>query len=125
MLVTIALQLISVLGFGLITLLVSGQVSATSFVLGGLAAVIPNGLFALRLAAQRGRPADTYPAAFMFGELLKIALTLGLLVWAVHWQEDVRWVASILGLIVALKVPLFAPLWVKDAPRDWPEYEGD
>lgn len=121
MFAAIGLQVASVLLFGLAAAGVSDWTSAKFFVLGGAAAVIPNALFALRLAVQRGRAPESYPVVFFLGEFAKIGLTLGLLAWIVHWQTDVRWLPLILGLIVALKAPLFALLIARDAPRDWPE----
>jgi len=121
MFAAVGLQVASVLLFGLVAAGVSDWTSAKFFVLGGAAAVIPNALFALRLAVHRGRAPESYPVVFFLGEFAKIGLTLGLLAWIVHWQTDVRWLPLILGLIVALKAPLFALLVARDAPRDWPE----
>ncbi len=121
MFAAVGLQVASVLLFGLVAAGVSDWTSAWFFVLGGAAAVIPNALFALRLAVHRGRSPESYPVVFFLGEFAKIGLTLGLLAWIVHWQTDVRWLPLILGLVVALKAPLFALLIARDAPRDWPE----
>jgi ATP synthase protein I len=121
MFAAVGLQVASVLLLGLVAAGVSDWTSAWFFVLGGAAAVIPNALFALRLAVHRGRSPESYPVVFFLGEFAKIGLTLGLLAWIVHWQTDVRWLPLILGLIVALKAPLFALLIARDAPRDWPE----
>lgn len=57
---------------------------------------------------------------FFLGEFAKIGLTIGLLAWIVHAVPDLQWLPLVLGLIVALKAPLFAMLIAKDAPRDWP-----
>lgn len=121
MFAAIGLQVASVTILGLLAGLVFDWTSAKFFVLGGAAAVVPNALFALRLAANRGRSAESYPVVFFLGEFAKIGLTLGLVAGIVHWQQQVGWLALILGLIVALKAPLFALLIVRDAPRDWPE----
>lgn len=121
MFAAVGLQVASILLLGLVAGGVSDWTSAKFFVLGGAAAVIPNALFALRLAMHRGRSPESYPVVFFLGEFAKIGLTLGLLAWIVHWQTEVRWLALILGLIVALKAPLFALLIARDAPRDWPE----
>lgn len=121
MFAAVGLQVASVLFLGLMTAWFADWTSAKFFVLGGLAAMIPNALFALRLAVHRGRTPESYPVVFFLGEFAKIGLTLGLLAWIVHWQRDVRWLPLILGLIVALKAPLFALLVARDAPRDWPE----
>ena len=121
MFAAVGLQVASVTILGLLAGLVFDWTSAKFFVLGGAAAVVPNALFALRLAANRGRSAESYPVVFFLGEFAKIGLTLGLVAGIVHWQQQVGWLALILGLIVALKAPLFALLIVRDAPRDWPE----
>jgi len=121
MFAAVGLQVASVLVLGLLTGLASDWTNAKFFVLGGAAAMIPNALFALRLAMHRGRSPESYPVIFFLGEFAKIGLTLGLLAWIVHWQPETRWLPLILGLIVALKAPLFALLIARDAPRDWPE----
>jgi ATP synthase protein I len=121
MFAAVGLQVASVILAGLIAAGVSDWASAKSLVLGGAAATIPNALFALRLAMHKGKPAESYPVVFFLGEFVKIGLTLGLLAWIVHQFADLRWLALIIGLIVALKAPLFALLIARDAPRDWPE----
>jgi ATP synthase protein I len=120
MFAAVGLQVVSVIFLGLAAGLIFDWTSAKFFVLGGMAAVIPNALFALRLALQRGRTPESYPAVFFLGEFAKIGLTVGLLAWLVHAMPDVNWLALVLGLIVALKAPLFALLVARDAPRDWP-----
>lgn len=121
MFAAVGLQVASVLILGLVAGLVTDWTNAKFFVLGGAAAMVPNALFALRLAMHRGRSPESYPVIFFLGEFAKIGLTLGLLAWIVHWQPETRWLPMILGLIVSLKAPLFALLIARDAPRDWPE----
>lgn len=120
MFAAVGLQVVSVIFLGLAAGLIFDWTSAKFFVLGGMAAVVPNALFALRLALQRGRSPESYPAVFFLGEFAKIGLTVGLLAWLVHALSDVNWLALVLGLIVALKAPLFALLVARDAPPDWP-----
>jgi ATP synthase protein I len=120
MFTAVGLQVASIFLLGLTSGLVFDWTSAKFFVLGGMAAVIPNALFALRLWLQRGRSPESYPAVFFLGEFAKIGLTVGLLAWLVHAMPDVNWLALVLGLIVALKAPLFALLVTRDAPVDWP-----
>jgi ATP synthase protein I len=124
MFAAVGLQVVSVIILGLVAGLAFDWTSAKFFVLGGMAAVVPNALFALRLALQRGRSPESYPAVFFLGEFAKIGLTVGLVAWIVHAMPDVNWLALVLGLIVALKAPLFALLVVRDAPRDWPPKGG-
>lgn len=121
MLASVGLQVAAVLVLGLVAVGVSDWTSARFFVLGGAAAIIPNALFALRLAMQRGRSPDSYPVVFFLGEVVKIGLTLGLLAWVVRASADVRWLPMILGLIVALKAPLFALLVTGDRRPVQPE----
>jgi ATP synthase protein I len=91
--------------------------SARSVVLGGAVAIIPNGLFALRLATHRGKAPESYPVVFFLGEFAKIGLTVALLVLVARSVESVQWLPLLLGLIVALKAPLFAMLLVRERRR--------
>ena len=93
---------------GLVALVVAGPVSGLSGLLGGLCAAIPSALFALRLTLHRGRPAESYPVVFFLGEFVKVGLTVGLFGAVIAWDGEKNWLALILGLIVALKMPLFA-----------------
>ena len=112
----VLLQIGSVTILALGTALVADWSSAMFVVLGGSAAIVPNGLFAMRLALQRGRSAESYPVVFFLGLFAKIGLTAGLLVAIAKWGESVQWLPLLLGLIVALKAPLFALLWVRSLP---------
>jgi ATP synthase protein I len=106
MLMAVTMQLVAVLVLALIAGLVSGLPSLLDAVLGGAAAIIPNSLFALRLASHRGRSAESYPVVFFLGEFAKIGLTIALLAAIHKWFEPVNWLWVLLGLIVALKAPL-------------------
>jgi len=108
MLMAVILQMTSVLVLALGAGLVADWSSARFVVLGGAAAIIPNSLFALRLASHRGRSAESYPVVFFLGEFAKIGLTVGLLAAINKWLGPVEWLPLLLGLIVALKAPLFA-----------------
>ncbi len=110
MFAAVGLQVASIALLGLVTWGVFGSSSAWFLVLGGAAAIIPNSLFALRLAMHRGRPAESYPVVFFLGEFAKIGLTIALLAGILRWQADIRWLPLTIGLIVALKAPLFALL---------------
>jgi ATP synthase protein I len=87
--------------------------SAWFVALGGSAAIVPNGLFAMRLALHRGRSPESYPVVFFLGQFAKIGLTVGLLGAISKWAGPVQWLPLLLGLIVALKAPLFALLYVR------------
>jgi ATP synthase protein I len=109
----VLLQIGSVLALALGAALVSGWSSAWYVVLGGSAAIIPNSLFALRLALHQGRSPESYPVVFFLGQFAKIGLTAFLLVAIHKWLGPLQWLPLLLGLIVALKAPLFALLYVR------------
>lgn len=92
----------------LVSALLFGVRGATSAALGGAACFLPNLLFALRLYAVSKRPDASYPTAFLVGEAVKIASTVGLLAAVRLVYEDVHWLALFIGLVVTLKANLFA-----------------
>jgi ATP synthase protein I len=112
----VLLQIGSVLVLALGAALVSGWSSAWYVVLGGSAAIIPNGLFALRLALHRGRSPESYPVVFFLGQFAKIGLTAALLAAFHKWLGPLQWLPLLLGLILALQAPLFALLYVRSQP---------
>ncbi len=83
-----------------------------SAVLGGVACVLPNFLFALRLKFVASRPGASYPANFFLGEFVKIALTIGLLVISVREYADLHWPAMLIGMGLALQAGFLA-FWKK------------
>lgn len=106
--VAVGLQIAAVLALSLLTGVGFNWTSAGHLALGGAAAIIPNSLFALRLAIQRGKPAESYPAVFFLGEFAKIGLTVALIVLIARSVQSIDWLALLVGLIVALQAPLFA-----------------
>ena len=119
MFVAVGLQFAALLVLAPIAGLVFGLESAVSLGLGAAVVIIPNVLFALRLAMNRGRSPDSYPVVFLIGEFVKIGLTVAMLVMVVRWVEPIRWLALLTGLIVTLKMPLFVPLVAREpAGRD-------
>lgn len=89
----------------------AGAAAAWSALLGGAACVVPNGLFALRLAAAARRPQGPSVATFFVGEFLKVALTVALLALIVWAYRDLVWLAMIAAVIVTLKSYFLALLW--------------
>ncbi|GAA5174868.1 hypothetical protein GCM10025771_05560 [Niveibacterium umoris] len=85
-----------------------GLRGAFSAALGGAACVLPAWLFAIRLHAASKRPGASYALAFFLGELIKIALSIGLLAAARLVYPDVHWGAVVLGLVVTLQANVFA-----------------
>src|SRR5690606_29952379 len=113
MLAAIGLQIAAVAVLALVAGLTTGMDSARFLLLGGAVAIVPNALFALRLALHRKRSPESYPVVFFLGEFAKIGLTVGLLAWIVKSVPDIRWLPLLIGLIVALKAPLFALAFVR------------
>jgi ATP synthase protein I len=116
MFIAVGLQVATVAVLALVAGFGHDWTSAKFLALGGAAAILPNGLFALRLATHRGKPAESYPVVFFLGEFAKIGLTAALIVWVARSFESVRWLALLIGLIAALQVPILALLWQRDAP---------
>lgn len=87
-----------------------GREAALSLAYGGAAAIVPNALFAVRLALHRGRSPESYPAVFFLGEIVKIGLTVALLVWAAKSMPQLQWPPLVAGLIAALHAPFLVPL---------------
>jgi ATP synthase protein I len=101
---------------------VGGAAAAWTGLLGTLACIIPNGLFALNLAllAQRRQARGGTPAAaaaapsalpLLVGEFCKLLLTVGLL-WLLVWgYRDVVWLALIATVGAVLLVQPLALAW--------------
>lgn len=85
-----------------------GSRGALSAALGGAACVLPTWLFAIRLHAVSKRPGASYAVAFFLGELIKIALCIGLLAGVRLVYPDVHWGAVVIGLVVTLQANFFA-----------------
>ena len=98
MLAAVGLQIAAVAVLALFAGVWAGGESARSVLLGGAAAIIPNALFALRLALHRKRPPESYPVVFFLWEFVKIGLTILLLFGIVKTQTDLRWLSLLLGL---------------------------
>lgn len=97
---TLAAAAISAVFFG-----VTGAVSAA---LAGLACVVPNALFALRLTLVSKRYGVPPVSAFFVGEIVKVLTIVGLLVLIHSVYDDLHWGALLIGMILALKANLFA-----------------
>ena len=107
----IALQWGVILALSCVAIAVS-QVAAVSLFCGGAAVAIPNTILALWLTLRVIKTGNAGAAAMMFGEILKIVLTISLLVMVVvRLRPDVSWPAMIVGVVGALKAQWLA-LWV-------------
>ena len=90
---------------------VGGGSAAVSALLGGAACFVPNGLFALRLAASSLRPGGAGVATFFVGEFVKLGSTMALLALAIWAYRDMVWLALVVAVIVTLKSYLVALAW--------------
>ncbi len=125
MLAAVGLQIAAVAVLALVAGLTTGMESARFLLLGGAVAIVPNALFALRLSLHRKRPPESYPVVFFLGEFAKLGLTVGLLAWIVKSVPDIRWLPLLIGLIVALKAPLFALAFVRSVTPAKGEANGN
>ena len=89
-----------------------GKAGAVSALLGALACVLPNFLFALRLASVCRRQKASYPANFFLGEFVKLALTVGLLYLLGTRFADLHWPSMLIGMVLALQAGFLA-FWKK------------
>ena len=84
-----------------------GMGNALSLLVGGMAYVLPNLLFVVRLSASAAT-GRANAASFFVGELIKVAATVAILVGAQSIIPDLQWIALLVGLFVALKANLLA-----------------
>ena len=76
-----------------------------SLVWGGFCVVLPTAVFALGLQKRVAKTSALQAVGrFLLLEMLKLALTLGLLFAATRVMENVNWLALLTGLVVTLKV---------------------
>lgn len=108
----IALQWGVILALAVLAWPIGGQIAATSLFYGGAAVAFPNTALAAWLTLRVLKTGNAGAATMMFGEILKIALTISLLVMVVvRLRPDVSWPALIVGVVGALKAQWLA-LWV-------------
>lgn len=82
-----------------------GAPGGRDILLGGMACIIPNMLFARLLWRAGRRSSQVFVAAFLAGEILKLALTLLFLMAIVRWLTPTHWGAVLLGIVTALQAP--------------------
>lgn len=101
----VLLQSLVTLSIAVLALPLAGFQGAISVLLGGVAVVLPNLLFAARLwaAAKSGKASV---GGFVVGEFFKVLATLALLVAVAVAYRDLNWLALLAGLFGALKANL-------------------
>lgn len=111
----VALQVLTTAVVSLASGLIGGPHAAISALLGGAACFIPNGLFALKLAAAARRPqgsdqAMSQAGVFLVGEFVKVVATIALLALIVASYRNLVWLALIVSIIAVLKSYVLALL---------------
>lgn len=81
--------------------------------MGGLACIIPNVLFALRLKSVAGRHRASFTVNFLLGELVKLVVVVGLLVFIARQYADLHWLSMLIGLAFATQA-MFLAFWKKN-----------
>ena len=90
----------------------AGAKSAISVLAGGGAVALPNTLLALSLWLRVCLAGSLSAATFLFGEVVKIALTMALLILAaIKLSSSLVWLALIIGVVGALKAQWLG-LWI-------------
>lgn len=106
----VLLQVVATAIVALLAAIVSGGAAAVSALLGGAACFVPNGLFALRLAAA-ARSGRSGAGTFFVGEFVKVASTIALIALVAWAYRDVVWPALVIAVIAALKSYLIVLFW--------------
>jgi ATP synthase protein I len=106
----VLLQVLTTAVVSLLSGLIGGAPAAISALLGGAACFIPNGLFALKLAAASRRPQGTDAAVFLVGEFVKVVSTIALLALVVATYQNLVWLAMLVSIIAVLKSYVLALL---------------
>jgi ATP synthase protein I len=115
MLRVVAAQLLTSLFVAIGAWIAAGHRAAVSSLLGGLACTLPNGLFALnlaRLSRDRGTAgAKPYAFALLFGEFIKVVLTVALLVLIARTVREVVWPALLVAVVAVFLMQATALVW--------------
>lgn len=111
MLKTVGLQILLVVIAALVAALFKGSAGVRDVMLGGMACVVPNLLFARLLWRLRQLQPQVYVMVFLLGEAFKLALTLLLLLAIVKWLTPAHWGLLLIGMIAAAQAPFLSMLW--------------
>lgn len=114
MLFVVSLQIGCIALLACLALVLGGPLLAWSACLGGLIVIVPNALFAWHL--NRVEKAESFPAAFMAGEALKIFLTIAMLVGLTRSGINFHWVMLVGAMVVAVKAPMLGWFFERQSP---------
>ena len=90
-----------------------GMRGGVSAALGGLACMLPNLLLAWRVTSAFAGHRVTFIVVLFLGELAKIAVILGLLLFIAKAYADLHWPSLLVGLVLATYALLFLAFWKK------------
>ena len=101
------------LGLALLTALVSGQlVYGWSLLYGAATVVVPGALMARGMTSKLSSLSPgTSAVSFMLWEMVKIAVSVGMLMLAPRLVQPLSWPALLAGLVLCMKVYWIALLW--------------
>lgn len=108
MLKVVLLQIIATLVAALLSSYWLGVRGILSAVFGGMACVLPNFLFALRLQLPSSRTASSFAINFFIGEIFKIFATISFLLFVTKIYSELHWPSFLLGLVLASQAVFFA-----------------
>ena len=94
----------------------AGGHAAVSVLFAGLACVVPNALFALRLTWEARRPGGATVHGFFIGEFAKLAATVVMLFAIARLYRDLDWLALVVGLIAVQHSYVLALIVGRPAP---------
>ena len=108
----IFLQAMTTIVVAMVASLLVGVRGAVSAALGGAVSALPNFLFALRLKFTASQPGNSYTENFFLGEIIKLVLMVGLLMFVIWEYADLHWPSLLIGMVLALQAGFLA-FWKK------------
>jgi ATP synthase protein I len=110
----ILLQTAAVILASVVGGLIAGSRGGISSALGGAAYIFPNLLLALHLKLVAHRPGVGFLAGFLFGEVVKLLLIVGLLFVIAREYDDLHAPSLLIGLVFATQALFFWGFWKKN-----------
>jgi ATP synthase protein I len=110
----ILLQTAAVIIASVVGGLIAGSRGSISSALGGAACILPNLLLALHLKSAACRPGAGFLVGFLLGEVVKLALIVGLLFVIAREYDDLHMPSLLIGLVFATQVLFFWGFWKKN-----------
>jgi len=104
--------LVGVLAAALVGLVFGSRQYAWSLLYGAATVVVPGALMARGMTSRfSSMSPGTSAVSFMLWEMVKIAVSVGMLMMAPRLVQPLSWLALLAGLVLCMKVYWFALLW--------------